>query len=123
MELDALRLAKAEIDAERHALKLANLKTNKHEADDEIVFQNFYQKKRQAEFTMDFSIQSATVQRLTRQMQHWKECEEDLHDPNFKIEQELMNKSLDIVQDEIKTKVALRNYSAMNIPSKRKMEH
>ena len=63
------------------------------------------------------------MKKLTRQLEHWKQCEEDLHDPNFNLQQEVINKSLEIVHDELQTKQTLRNYSAMNLVSKRKMQH
>ena len=34
----------------------------------------------------------------------------------------MINKSLEVVQDEIQKKVTLRNYSAMNMNSKRRMQ-
>lgn len=40
----------------------------------------------------------------------------------FNLEQEVVNKTLEIVQNEIKTKNQLRNYSAMKMPTKQKME-
>lgn len=122
MEIKAILRAKAELAAEKRYRKNSNMKTNKHEANEDVLLKNLYQRKRQAEFAPDFSIKSESVEKLTRQMDHLKQCDEELHDPNFKMEQEMVIKSLDIVQKEIAHKTTLRNYSAMNLPSKRKME-
>ena len=53
---------------------------------EEDVLKNLYQKKRSVEFAPDFSIKSVSVDKLTRQMDHLKKCDDELHDPNFKIE-------------------------------------
>ena len=54
--MDDLLTAKAELNAEKFALKQAGFKTLKHEANDDVIQRNFYQKKRLAEFAPDFSI-------------------------------------------------------------------
>ena len=47
-------------------------------------------------------------------------CNEQIPDPNFKLGQEVANKTFEIVKDEIKEKNQLRNYSAMQVPNKSK---
>ena len=45
-----------------------------------------------------------------------------MHTPNFKISQQLANKTLEIEQQEIARKTTMRNYSALNMPVKGKMQ-
>lgn len=80
------------------------------------------QKKRLASFAPDFSMASQSVDRLSKSIQHIRDCEEKMKTPGFCLGQEIANKTLEIVMDEIYLKNTLRNYSALKAPAKGKME-
>ena len=55
-------------------------------------------------------------------MKHLQKCDEDLHDPNFNIDQQLLQNSLELVDKELRTKAVLRNASAMRVENRNKLE-
>ena len=71
-----------------------------------------------ATFAPDFSLVSDSIDKLTKSIDHLQKCEKELSTPGFNIDQEIANKTLEIVQQEIFTKKTLRNYAAMDVPPK-----
>ena len=99
------------------------LKSNKHIGmGRDRKIQAIWLKKRLSHFAPDFSLESDTVNRLTKSIENVQKCEDRVPTPGFSIGQAVVNKTLEIVQQEIVNKTTLRNYSALGVPERRKME-